>query len=50
VVGDVPIDNEVPGVTSSISISNLPAQSSGGAHRGGVCVCTFIGMSIYACI
>ena len=28
----------------------LPAQSFGGAHRGRVCVCAFIGVSVCACI
>ena len=28
----------------------MPAQSLGGAYRGRVCVCAFIGMSVCACI
>jgi hypothetical protein len=39
-----------PVVTSSISRPDLPAQSFGGAHRGRVCVCAFIGVSVCACI
>ena len=35
-------------VTLSISRPNLPAQSLGGAHRGGVCVFAFIGVSVCA--
>jgi hypothetical protein len=34
-------------VTSGISRS-VGAQSFGGAHRGGVCVCVFIGVSVRA--
>jgi hypothetical protein len=48
--GDVPVDSEAPVVTSSISRPDLPAQSFGGAHRGRVCVCAFIGVSVCACI
>lgn len=48
VVGDVPVNNEAPTVTSSIS-QDLPAQSFGGAHNGRVCVCAFIGASVRAC-
>jgi hypothetical protein len=46
---DVPVDSEVSIVTSSISRPDPPAQSSGGAHRGRVCVRVFIGMSVYTC-
>ena len=28
----------------------VPAQSFGGAHRGRVCVCAFIGVTVCACI
>jgi hypothetical protein len=48
VVGDVPIDEEAPVVTSRISRS-VGAQSFGGAHRGRVCVRVFIGVSVRAC-
>jgi hypothetical protein len=48
--GDVPVDNEVFMVTSSISKSNTLAQSFEGAHRDRVCVCVFIGMDVYACV
>jgi hypothetical protein len=48
--GDVPVKNEALMVTSSISKSSPPAQSSGGAHRDRVCVCAFIGVSVYACM
>jgi hypothetical protein len=36
--GDVPVDSEMPMVTSSISRFNPHAQSFGGAHRGKMCV------------
>jgi hypothetical protein len=48
--GNIPVDSKTPVVTSSISRSDLPAQSFEGAHRGRVCVCAFIGMSAYACM
>ena len=48
--GDVPVDSETPVVTSSISRSDLPAHSSEGVHRDRVCVCAFIGVSVYACM
>jgi hypothetical protein len=35
-------------VTSEIS-RYVGAQSFGGAHRGRVCVCVFIGVSVRAC-
>jgi hypothetical protein len=47
--GDVPVDSEMSVVTSSISRSNPPAQSSGGAPRGRVCVCAFIAVSVCVC-
>ena len=47
-VGDVPVDSEVPMVTSGISRS-VGAQSFGGAHRGKVCVHVFIGVSVRVC-
>jgi hypothetical protein len=37
-------------VTSSISRPDPLAPSFGGAHRGRVCVHTFIGVSVYACM
>jgi hypothetical protein len=48
VVSDVPVDDEVPLVTSGIS-RTAGAQSFGGAHRGRVCVRVFIGVSVRAC-
>jgi hypothetical protein len=48
VVSDVPVDDEAPVVTLGISRS-AGAQSFGGAHRGRVCVCVFIGVSVRAC-
>jgi hypothetical protein len=48
--GDVPVDSEMPVVTSSTLRFNLLAQFSGGAHRGSVCVCAFIWVSVYACM
>ena len=41
-VSDVPVDDEVPVVTSRI-FRSAGAQSFGGAHRGKVCVRVFIG-------
>jgi hypothetical protein len=37
-------------VTSSISRFDPPAQSSRGAHRGRVCGCAFVGVSVCACV
>jgi hypothetical protein len=48
VVSDVPVDDEVPVVTSRIS-RYAGAQSFGGAHRGRVCVHVFIGVSVRVC-
>ena len=48
--GDVPVDSEAPVVTSSISRPDPPAQYFGGAHRGRVCMCAFIGMSVCMCM
>jgi hypothetical protein len=48
VVSNVPIDDEAPLVTSGI-FRSVGAQSFGGAHRGRVCVCVFIGVSVRAC-
>jgi hypothetical protein len=48
VVSDVPVDDEAPLVTSGIPRS-VDAQSFGGAHRGGICVRVFIGVSVRAC-
>jgi hypothetical protein len=53
---DVPVDSETFMVTSSISLSDLSAQSSGGDHRGRVCVyvhrgeCIWVYISVYVCI
>lgn len=48
VVGDTPIDSEVPVVTSSISkICRLSLLED--PHRGRVCVRMFIGMSVCCC-
>ena len=44
VVGDIPVDSEVPVVTSLISRYSGPVF--GGAHRGRVCMCAFIGASV----
>jgi hypothetical protein len=48
VVSDIPVNDEAPLVTSGISRS-AGVQSFGGAHRGRVCVCVFIGVSARAC-
>jgi Tfp pilus assembly protein PilN len=37
-------------VTSSISRFDPSAQSSRGAHRGRVCGCAFVGVSVCACV
>jgi hypothetical protein len=50
VVGDVPVDSEVPLVTSSILRFAGPTQFFGGAHKGKVCVRAFIGVSMHSCI
>jgi hypothetical protein len=48
---DVPIHNKTSVVTSSISISNPPTQSSS-AHRGRMCVCVHMGecMPVYTSV
>jgi hypothetical protein len=48
VVSNVPVDDETPVVTLGVSRS-VGAQSFEGAHRGRVCVCVFIGVSLCAC-
>ena len=45
--GDVSVDSEASVVTSSISRPNPPAQTLGGAHKGRVCMCAFIGVGAY---
>ena len=47
--GDVPVDSEAPVVALSISRPDPPAQTFGGAHRGRVCVCAFIGVGVCTC-
>ena len=47
VVGDVPVDNEAPVVTSSISLG-FAGPVFEDAHRGRVCVRAFIGVSAHA--
>jgi hypothetical protein len=48
--GDVPVDSEVLLVTDFMNLKIKPAQSFGGAHRGRVCVCMFIGVSAHTCM
>jgi hypothetical protein len=48
VVSDVPVDDEVPVMTSRISRS-VSAQSFGGAHKGRVYVRVFIEVSVRVC-
>jgi hypothetical protein len=48
VISDIPVDDKASVVTSRISRS-VSAQSFGGAHRGRVFVCVFIGVSVRAC-
>ena len=50
VEGHVPVDNETLMVTSSISRPDPPAQSIGGAHRGKICMRTFILVDVCACM
>ena len=50
VVGDVPVDNEAPVVTSSVSRFAGLTQFFGGAHRGRVCMRAFIGVSVRSCM
>jgi hypothetical protein len=45
VVSDIPVGDEVPLVISGISRS-AGAQSFEGAHKGKVCVCVIIGVSV----
>ena len=47
-VSDVPVNDEVPVVTSEI-FRSAGAQSFGGAHRGRICVRVFIGCEC-ACV
>jgi hypothetical protein len=48
--GDVPVDSKVLLVTDFMNLKINPAQSFGGAHRGRVCVCMFIGVSAHTCM
>ena len=48
--GDVPVDSEAPVVTFVNLETDPPAQFLEGAHRGRMCVCAFIGVSVCACI
>jgi len=50
VVGDVPVDSKASVVTSSISRFAGPTRFFGGAHRGRVCVCVFIELSVRSCV
>lgn len=50
VVGIVPIDNEAPVVTLSISRFAGPTRFFEGAHRGRVCMCAFLGVSVLSCV
>jgi hypothetical protein len=53
--GDVSVDSETLLVTEFMNLKIKPDQSFRGAHRGGVCVYVFIGvsahtyMNIYVC-
>jgi hypothetical protein len=48
--GDVSVDSEASVMTSSISRPDPLDQICRDAHRGRVCVRTFIGVSICACL
>jgi hypothetical protein len=47
--GDVPVDSETFLVTDFVNLKIKPTQSFGGAHRGRVCACIFIGVSARTC-
>jgi len=46
VVGDVPVDSEVPMVTSSILSRGFGGPVFEGAHKGRICVRAFIGVRV----
>jgi hypothetical protein len=48
VVGDVSIDSEASMVTSLILSQGFAYPVFEGAHKGKVCVCAFIGVSVHA--
>jgi hypothetical protein len=48
--GDVSVDSDALLVTDFINFKIKSAQSFGGTHKGRVCVCVFIGVSVYTCI
>ena len=50
VVSDVPIDNEMHMVTSSISKFTGPTRFFGGAHMDRVYLCVFIRVSMPSCM
>ena len=45
--GDVPIDTKVSAMCSSILRPNLSVRSFGVAHRGRICVCASIRVSVW---
>jgi hypothetical protein len=47
---DVPIDSETFLVTDFINLKIKSTQSFGGAHRGRVYVCVFIGVNARTCM
>ena len=50
VIGDVPVDNETPVVTSSISKFTRSTQFFVGAHMGRVYIRAFIRMNVRLCM
>jgi len=46
VVGDVPVDSEVPVVTSSILSRGFDGPVFEGAHKGRICMRTSIGVRV----
>jgi hypothetical protein len=48
--GDVPVDSETLLVTDFVNLKIKLVQSFGGAHRGRMCVCVFIGVSARTCM
>jgi hypothetical protein len=47
---DVLIDSETLLMTDFVNLKIKSAQSFGCAHRGMVCMCVFIEVSVHACI
>jgi hypothetical protein len=48
--GDVPVDNDVLLVANFVNLKIKSSQSFGGAHKGRIHVCVFIGVSVHTCM